>query len=60
MQFWVDRTAGAGFKVTGSQILDDGTIDVGIDGDLKAAMTVLDKELPGLIKVHAQAGGVVM
>lgn len=60
MQFWVDRTAGAGFKVTGSQILDDGTIDVGIDGDLKAAMTVLDKEFPGLIKVHAQAGGVVM
>lgn len=60
MQFWIDRTTGAGFEVTGSQILDDGTIDVGISGDLKAALTVLDREFPGRIKVHAQADGVAL
>ena len=56
MQFWIGRTTGPGFTVTSSQILGDGTIDVGVDGDLKAAKAVLDREFPGRTKVHAQTG----
>ena len=58
MQFWVDRTTGPGFTVTSSQIMDDGTIDVGISGDLRAADRALNKEFPGFITVHHQEAGV--
>jgi hypothetical protein len=54
MQFWVDRTTGPGFTVTSSEILDNGMIDVGVDGDQTTAEAVLDKEFPGWIKVHHQ------
>jgi hypothetical protein len=55
MQFWINRTTGAGFTITSSQIMDDGTIDVGIAGDLKAGTAALDKEFPGRTTVHEQA-----
>lgn len=58
MQFWVDRTTGSGFTVTSSQILDDGRIDVGVDGDLTAAKAVLDREFPGRTRVHTQSAAV--
>lgn len=54
MQFWVDRTTGSGFQVTSSQILGNGKIDVGVDGDLNAAEAVLNREFPGFIEVHHQ------
>ena len=57
MQFWINRTTGAGFTITSSQIMDDGTIDVGIAGDLKAGTAALDKEFPGRTTVHEQAPG---
>lgn len=58
MQFWIMRTTGPGFKVTESEILSDDMIDVGVDGNLKAAQAALDKEFPGHVKVHSQAPGV--
>jgi hypothetical protein len=58
MQFWVDRTTGPGFTVTSSQIMDNGTIDVGVSGDLRAAKAALNKEFPGFITVHHQEAGV--
>jgi hypothetical protein len=55
MQWWIDRITGPGFVVTSTEINDDGTIDVGVDGDLKVAKAVLDRQFPGRTEVHAQA-----
>lgn len=55
MQWWIDRTTGPGFVVTSTEITDDGTIDVGVDGDLKVAKAALDRQYPGRTEVHAQA-----
>src|SRR5215218_4264606 len=37
VQWWVSRAAGTGWKVTFTEITEDGHIDVGVDGDLNAA-----------------------
>jgi hypothetical protein len=54
MQWWINRIKGHGFVITTTQIMDDGTIDVGVDGDLKAAKAALDGAFPGWTRVHAQ------
>ncbi len=54
IQWWANRTTGPAFVVVSTRITDDGTIDVGIDGDLKAAKDVLDRQFPGWTKVHAE------
>lgn len=53
-QYWVNRTTGAGFTVTSTRITSNGTIAVGIDGDLGKARSVLDKQFPGWTTVHAE------
>ena len=55
VQWWAYRTTGPAFLVASTRITDDGMIDVGIDGDLKAAKDVLDRQFPGWTKVHAEA-----
>jgi hypothetical protein len=57
MEWWVDRTTGPGFTVTSTSITEDGTIEVGVDGDLGTAKAVLDREFPGFTRVHAESQG---
>jgi hypothetical protein len=58
MQWWINRITGSGFVITSTQIMDDGTIDVGVDGDLKAAKAALDREFPGWTRAHTQPASV--
>jgi hypothetical protein len=55
VQWWVDRAAGAGWRVISTEITSDGHISVGVDGDLAAATAALDREFPGWTTVHSQA-----
>ena len=54
VQYWANRTTGAGFMVSSTRITGDGTIEVGIDGDLAKARTVLDRQFPGWTGVHEE------
>jgi len=58
MQWWINRITGHGFAITMTQIMDDGTIDVGVDGDLKAARAALERAFPGWTHVHAHPASV--
>jgi hypothetical protein len=53
MQFWVMQTTGPRFEIVSSQINGNGSIDVGVHGDLNAAKAMLNKQFPGFIDVHA-------
>ena len=56
VQWWINHAAGPGWKVTSTEITDDGLISVGVDGDLIAATAALDRDFPGWTRVHSQAG----
>jgi hypothetical protein len=56
VQWWINRAAGPGWKVTSTEITDNGLISVGIDGDLTAATAALERDFPGWTRVHSQAG----
>jgi hypothetical protein len=60
MQWWINRITGPGFVITSTQIMANGKIDVGVDGDLKAAETALDRTFPGWTDVHSQAEGTLL
>ncbi|MGW4378782.1 hypothetical protein [Kitasatospora sp. NPDC004531] len=53
-QYWVNRTADEGFTVTSTRITADGTIAVGVDGDLDRARAVLEQRFPHWTAVHAE------
>ncbi|MFF0298212.1 hypothetical protein ACFYST_32105 [Kitasatospora sp. NPDC004614] len=54
-RYWVNRTTGDGFTITSTRITSDGTIAVGVDGDLDKARSVLNKQFPNWTTVHAEA-----
>ncbi|WP_330331007.1 hypothetical protein OHS33_15595 [Streptomyces sp. NBC_00536] len=54
LQYWVNHTKGDGFMVSSTRITGDGKIEVGIDGDLNKARTILDRQFPGRTGVHAE------
>ncbi|OKJ05225.1 hypothetical protein AMK19_25840 [Kitasatospora sp. CB01950] len=53
-RYWVNRTTGDGFTVTSTRITPDGTIAVGVDGDLDRARSVLDQRFPHWTTVHPE------
>lgn len=56
VQWWVNRAAGPGWKVTSTEISENGIMNVGVEGDLNAATAALDRDFAGWTRVHRQTG----
>jgi hypothetical protein len=54
VQYWVTRTTGGGFTISSTRITGGGKIEVGVDGDLDKARSVLERQFPGWTGVHAE------
>jgi hypothetical protein len=61
LQYWVNHTSGSGFTIVTTRITGDGSVSVGVDGDMEQARAILDQRFPGMTTVHPQpsvSGGV--